>query len=61
VHGDRLNSSRDPGAYQKIIYGKGAWVFHMLRMMMQDPATKNPDERFIALLHALVESHRYAH
>ena len=59
VHGYRLNSSRDPDAYQKIIYGKGTWVFHMLRMMMQDPASKNPDERFIGLLHALVESHRY--
>ena len=59
VHGYRLNSSRDPGAYQKIIYGKGTWVFHMLRMMMQDSASRNPDERFIGLLHALLESHRY--
>src|SRR6266853_2017652 len=59
VHGMRLNSSRDPAAYEKIIYGKGSWVFHMLRMMMQDPASKNPDERFIGLLHGLLESHRY--
>ncbi len=59
VHGLRLNSSRDPAAYEKIIYGKGSWVFHMLRMMMQDPASKNPDERFIGLLHGLLESHRY--
>jgi aminopeptidase N len=43
----------------KIIYGKGAWVFHMLRMMMQDPTSKNPDDRFIKLLHSLMESHRY--
>jgi hypothetical protein len=59
VHGIRLNSSRDPNAYVKIIYGKGAWIFHMLRMMLQDPASKNPDERFIALLHGLLEAHRY--
>jgi hypothetical protein len=59
VHGVRLNSSRDPDAYMKIIYGKGAWVFHMLRIMLQDPASKNPDERFIGLLHSLMESHRY--
>jgi aminopeptidase N len=59
VHGVRLNSSRDPDAYSKIVYGKGAWVFHMLRMMLQDSASKNPDERFIALLHVLLESHRY--
>jgi aminopeptidase N len=59
VHGVRLNSSRDPNAYSKIVYGKGAWIFHMLRMMLQDSASKNPDERFIALLHGLLESHRY--
>jgi hypothetical protein len=59
VHGIRLNSSHDPGAYEKIIYGKGAWIFHMLRMMLQDPASKNPDERFVGLLHGLLESHRY--
>jgi hypothetical protein len=59
VHGVRLNSSRDPDAYSKIVYGKGAWVFHMLRMMLQDSASKNPDERFVALLHGLLESHRY--
>ena len=41
------------------MYGKGTWVFHMLRMMLQDPASKNPDERFIGLLHALLESYRY--
>jgi hypothetical protein len=59
VHGGRLSSSLDPDAFVKIIYGKGAWVFHMLRMMMQDPGSKNPDDRFIKLLHALLESHRY--
>jgi len=59
VHGFRLNSSHDPGAYEKVIYGKGTWVFHMLRMMLQDPSAKNPDERFISLLRALLESHQY--
>jgi len=59
VHGFRLNSSHDPDAYEKIVYGKGTWVFHMLRMMLQDPSAKNPDERFIGLLRALLESHQY--
>jgi aminopeptidase N len=59
VHGYRLNSSRDPDAFPKVIYGKGTWVFHMLRVMLQDPASKNPDERFIKLLRGLLESHRY--
>ena len=59
VHGFRLNSSRDPDAYQRVIYGKGTWVFHMLRMMLQDPGSKNPDERFVKLLRGLLESYRY--
>jgi Peptidase family M1 domain len=59
VHGYRLNSSRDPDAYRKVVYGKATWVFHMLRMMLQDPASKNPDERFMGLLHGLLESNRY--
>jgi hypothetical protein len=59
VHGIRLNSSRDPAAFDKIIYGKGTWIFHMLRIMLQDSASKNPDERFIGLLRGLLESHRY--
>lgn len=59
VHGYRLNSSRNPDAYQKVVYGKATWVIHMLRMMLQDPASKNPDERFTALLQGLLESNRY--
>jgi aminopeptidase N len=59
VHGYRLNSSRDPDAYRKVVYGKATWVFHMLRMMLQDPASNNPDERFVALLRELLESNRY--
>jgi len=48
-----------PGRLLENIYGKGAWVFHMLRVMLQAPASKNPDERFIGVLHSLMESHRY--
>ncbi len=50
VHGQRLNSSGAPAAYSNVVYGKGAWVFHMLRMMMQEPGSKQPDERFTKLL-----------
>jgi Peptidase family M1 domain len=59
VHGYRLDSSRDPDAYRKVVYGKGMWVFHMLRMMLQDPAAKNPDQRFTRLLQGLLESNRH--
>ena len=57
VLGYRLELSRAPGAYDAIISGKGAWVFHMLRMMLRDPGAGNPDERFLRLLHSLVEDY----
>jgi hypothetical protein len=57
--GYRLSSSRTPGAYDAVVYGKGTWVIHMLRMMLRNPAAKDPDARFSELLHRLLEQHRY--
>jgi hypothetical protein len=37
--GGRLQSSRSPGGYDAISYGRSTWLFHMLRTMMQDAAT----------------------
>jgi hypothetical protein len=34
--GVRLSSSRFPGGYDAISYGRGTWLFHMLRYMMRD-------------------------
>lgn len=34
--GTRLVSSRSPQAYEILTYGRGTWLFHMLRMMLQD-------------------------
>lgn len=59
VLGYRLRSSKAPHAFDRVIYGKGTWVFHMLRMMLRDPAAKNADARFAQLLRSLLESHRY--
>ncbi len=36
--GGRLLSSRFPGGYEAILYGRGTWLFHMLRTMMKDAA-----------------------
>ena len=36
--GGRLQSSRSPGGYDAISYGRSTWLFHMLRTMMQDGA-----------------------
>jgi aminopeptidase N len=35
----------------KLIYDKGAYVMEMLRAMMFDPKLKNPDGRFLAMMH----------
>jgi Peptidase family M1 domain len=52
--GTRLSSSKSPDAYDVVVYSKGAWIFHMLREMLREPNPREPDARFIALLHALV-------
>src|SRR5206468_6779457 len=34
--GLRLSSSKFPNAYEAISYGRGTWLFHMLRTMLRD-------------------------
>jgi hypothetical protein len=36
--GVRLLSSRFPEGYEEILYGRGTWLFHMLRTMLEDAA-----------------------
>ncbi len=50
VLGTRLATTRAPGAYEAMVYDKGAFVLHMLRMMMREPYAKNPDAAFMALM-----------
>ncbi len=38
--GSRLLSSRFPEGYEAINYGRGTWLFHMLRSMLQDAAVE---------------------
>ena len=47
-------SSKSPAAYEEVIYCKGAWIMHMLREMLRQPNSHDPDARFMALLHTLV-------
>jgi hypothetical protein len=42
--GERLNSFRNAGAYNAVVYSKGAYVVHMLRYLMWDP--KDGDRYF---------------
>ena len=48
--GFRLVDRRDPHAYQALVYSKGGYVVHMLRMLMWDSKDKNSDARFIAMM-----------
>ena len=57
--GLRLNSSKSPSAYERVVYSKGSWIIHMLRDMLRQPGTKQPDARFIALLQKLVTKYAY--
>lgn len=55
--GWRLGSERSPYAYQALVYGKGAYVLHMLRMMMRDSKAADPDAKFFAMLRDFVGSY----
>jgi aminopeptidase N len=43
--GERLNSSHFPNGYEAISYGRGTWLFHMLRHMLLSGETKDARER----------------
>lgn len=60
--GTRLLSSRFPGGYEAISYGRGTWLFHMLRTMLNDGVNQErsgrtlpngTDEPFIRALRRL--------
>lgn len=66
--GLRLNSSHFPNGYEAISYGRGTWLFHMLRNMLLDAEAKrgprperppfDPQEPFVRSLRKVRE--RYA-
>jgi len=58
VLGNRLTSSKSPDGFESVIYAKGSWVMHMLRMMLRRPGSPDPDARFRALLNTLVTKYR---
>jgi hypothetical protein len=58
--GQRLDSSRFPGAYEAISYERGTWLFHMLRGMLLDARSPEPSrpaaaDPFFAVLRRLRE------
>jgi len=57
--GSRLDSSKLPNGFEIVVYGKGTWVFHMIREMLREPKTKNPDARFTSFLATLQQKYAY--
>ena len=55
TQGYRLNSGKTGGVARYLIYPKGAYILHMLRMMMQDQ--KNGDARFQVMMKDFVQTH----
>jgi len=66
--GQRLSSSRFPDGYDAIAYGRGTWLFHMLRHMLRDESTAGPiraraaaasaaDQKFFQVLYELRTRH----
>ena len=61
--GSRLASSKFPGGYEIITYGRGTWLLHMLREMFRDASrtADDPDgndRAFLALLRNLYDQYR---
>ena len=54
--GYRLRSSDTPMDYRLLVYEKGAFILHMLRMMLMD-LDAGTDERFRALMRGFVTDH----
>ncbi len=50
TEGYRLGTARTPSAPQAMIYSKGAYVLHMLRMLMREGNGPDADHAFIAML-----------
>ena len=57
--GSRLTSSKAPEGFELVVYSKGAWIIHMIREMLRQPGSKNPDARFQAFLQQLYSKYSY--
>ena len=56
TQGYRLNSGKTGGVARRLIYPKGAYILHMLRMMMQQHG-KAGDSRFQEMMQDFVKTH----
>ncbi|HEV7643212.1 MAG TPA: M1 family aminopeptidase [Pyrinomonadaceae bacterium] len=57
IQGYRLNSPKTGGAGYVAVYFKGAYILHMIRMMMFDHKGGTGDERFKVMMTDFIKSH----
>lgn len=57
ILGQRLNTTKTGGAYQTLIYNKGALVLRMIHFLMTNPTTGD-DKEFYATMQDFVERNR---
>lgn len=50
----QLNGHLEEENSERLIYMKGAYVLEMLRLLMEDPRSQNPDARFVAMMQDFV-------
>ena len=61
--GTRLFSSRVPGAYETVLYGRGTWLFEMLHDLLREDSCRSADlgcpadARFFEVMRKLYQSH----
>lgn len=55
TQGFRLSSAKTGAAYQFLVYPKGAYILHMIRMMMYD--VREGDAKFRAMMKDFVQTH----
>ena len=56
TQGFRLGTPRSPGAARAMLYSKGAFVVHMLRMVMREENVPDADRRFKAMIADFVKT-----
>ena len=56
--GYRTGSSRTEGDFDLIIYKKGAWVFHMLRMLLIDVKNLGNESRFTNMMRDFYDTYQ---
>lgn len=55
--GYRLNSAKTGNVARALIYPKGAYILHMIRMMMYDKRAADGDERFKKMMHEFITTY----